>query len=74
MFGELFPVVRALDSVPHFVTAVGAVKQVAVTVEVQTKTVSAAFAEKFEIFGDWMITPDTLLELDPADVAGRRPW
>ena len=51
---------------------ISTVKQVAVTVEIQSPGVAPAFAKELEAMRDRMIAPDTLLELNAPDVSCHR--
>ena len=51
---------------------ISTVKQVAVTVEIQSPGVAPAFAKEFEPMAQWMIAPNTLLKLNPPDVRSDR--
>ena len=69
MLAERLDVIRALHAVQQRVAAViGAVEQSASTVEIEPPRIAAAFAEQLERFRHGMVAPDTLLELDAADI------
>src|SRR5262249_31702710 len=69
VLAKRLPIVAALDAMEHVHAAViRAVEQIAMLVEVESPRIAAAFAEKLKLVRDRMIAPDTLLELDTADV------
>ena len=70
MFAKRFPVVSPLHAVQHHVsTKVGAVKKVAMPVEIKSPGVAAAFTEELEFLRQRMIAPHPLLKLEPTNVA-----
>src|ERR1700691_4993911 len=71
VLAKTFPVVAALNAVHHAVTAViRAEDNVAVLVKIHPPFVAAAFQEKFKPAGKGMVTPNSLLKFDPANIGG----
>ena len=69
MLLKLLDVIGPLLPVHHHVTAVvGAVKKLAVLIEIETPGIAAAFAEKLEFVGDGMVPPHALFKVDAADM------
>ena len=71
VLGEALGKVASLDGVQEQAT-VGTVEQPANLIEGESVEVAAALAEQFEPIRRRVIPPAPLLELDPADPAGRR--
>src|SRR5262249_15056127 len=73
VLAERLPVVAALDTMQHVNAAVvRTIEEVTVLVEIEAPRVAAPLAEQLELVRDRMITPNTLLEFDAADVRRHR--
>src|SRR5438105_2401443 len=73
VLAEAFDIVGALHLVEaNDVAKVGAGDGVAVGIEVESPGVASSLGEQLELSGKRMITPDALLESDPADMGRDR--
>src|SRR3954470_13471648 len=69
MFPKAFPIIATLYRMQHSVLAeIGGINQLSLIIEIQSPRVSTSFAEQFKSTRDRMISPDTLLKFNAANL------
>ena len=68
VFAKILHIIRALQCVQHLFAGVGAAKNFAIVVKVQSPQISAAFGEQFEFVRDRVIAPNALLKFNATNM------